>query len=118
MAKVSGWHSASASLVEKARDLLAAHNPMTLRQLYYQLVSGLVLENNIREYKKLSRLVVEARQRGEIPWQWIDDRLREPRTVPMWDSPAHFGESVVPQYRLNTWEVQPCYFEACVDRQR
>jgi len=110
------WHKATEALAEKAHGILTANHPMTLRQLFYQMVSGLVQENTDSQYKKLSRIVVQARQSGLIPWEWVDDRMREPREVSMWDGLADFGKSVVPAYRLNTWEGQPRYFEVWVEK--
>ena len=32
-------HAKSSKIIETARDILDAHHPMTVRQVYYQLVS-------------------------------------------------------------------------------
>lgn len=64
-------------IIREAHHILAAHNPMTVRQVYYQLVVGHVVANAQSEYKRVSGALVEGRKRGIIPWEWIEDRLRQ-----------------------------------------
>ena len=40
---------------------------VTLRQLFYRLVSALLLPNTQSAYKRLSSVTAEARRRGEFP---------------------------------------------------
>ena len=49
---------------------------LTIRQLYYQLVSRNRIENTEREYKNLIQVMVDARYAGLIDWQHITDRVR------------------------------------------
>lgn len=39
---------------------------LTLRQLYYQLVSSDILENKVQNYAKLSRILTDARLCGFV----------------------------------------------------
>src|SRR5690349_5490766 len=57
---------------------------LTLRQLYYQLVSRDVIPNNVKEYKKLGNLLREGRMSGVVDWSAIEDRLRKPKTPNQW----------------------------------
>ena len=50
--------------------------PLTLRQVYYQLVSKEIIKNKISEYNMLSKLLKWARIDGKIPWGAIEDRVR------------------------------------------
>lgn len=49
---------------------------MTLRQVYYRLVSKLIIPNNINAYKGLSRHLVKARECGDVDWTRFEDRAR------------------------------------------
>ena len=89
---------------------------MTVRQVYYQLVSGLVIENTRSQYQAVSRALVDARKAGDIPWEWIEDRLRQPRMVRGWNDLADFSETVKGAYRRNVWATQPCYLEAWLEK--
>ena len=57
---------------------------LTLRQLYYQLVSRDIIPNVLTEYAKLSKLLKEGRMAGIVDWSAIEDRLR----VPYWEVDA------------------------------
>jgi hypothetical protein len=108
--------SKTLELIDAARAELEKYHPMTLRQVFYRLVSGLVLENTEASYKRLSRVLVLARQEGAIPWEWIEDRLREPRRVSMWAGLADFAETAARAYRRDVWATQPAYLEAWLEK--
>jgi len=50
---------------------------LTLRQIYYRLVSKNVIGNTPSNYKQLSKVLVKARERGEIGSRVIEDRSRQ-----------------------------------------
>jgi hypothetical protein len=89
---------------------------MTVRQVYYQLVSRQVIENNRGQYQAVSNALVDARKDGLIAWEWIEDRLRRPREVRMWDGLPDFSETVRRAYRRNVWDTQPCYLEVWLEK--
>lgn len=62
--------------VKEVIDGLRQYWPLTLRQVYYQLVAAQKIDNNVNEYKKLSRLLSKARLNGRIAWSCIEDRAR------------------------------------------
>lgn len=76
-----GKHQKTVVLIETAQEILAEHHPMTVRQVYYQLVSRQVIENSRSRYQAVSDALVDARKDGTIPWEWMEDRLRRPRTA-------------------------------------
>jgi hypothetical protein len=49
---------------------------LTLRQLYYRLVSRHLFPNTINSYKRLSRLMVKARETKDVPVNCLEDRSR------------------------------------------
>jgi hypothetical protein len=49
---------------------------ITLRQLYYRLVARLLIPNTINSYKRLSRIMVKAREQGDVPINCLEDRSR------------------------------------------
>lgn len=109
-------HAKTAALISTAREILEAYHPMTVRQVYYQLVSRQVIDNNRGAYQTVSNALVGARQEGLIPWAWIEDRLRRPRVVGMWDDLADFAETAVKAYRRDVWATQPSYLEVWVEK--
>jgi hypothetical protein len=109
-------HAKTIQLIDAAVEILRAHHPMTVRQVYYQLVSRQDLENNISRYKATCNLLVDARKDGVIPWEWIEDRLRRPRTVGMWENLNTFAETALRAYRRDVWDMQPTYLEVWLEK--
>src|SRR4029077_1657950 len=74
-----GWTPAALAYVERVNQTLSGlrdYWPLTLRQVYYQLVAALFIENNEEQYKKLSRILVKARLSGLVTWDALEDRAR------------------------------------------
>jgi hypothetical protein len=111
-----GTHAKTLAVIEAAADMLRKHHPMTLRQLFYQLVSRQVIENSRPQYQALSHTLVAARKDGTIPWEWIEDRLRRPRTVSMWDGLSDFAETAQTAYRRDVWATQQEYVEVWLEK--
>ena len=89
---------------------------LTLRQLYYQLVSKGKIPNKVSEYSKLSSLLVKGRMAGYVDWDAIEDRLRRPRR-PYWvHNIADALEDTLRAYRLNRMEDQPNYVEVWCEK--
>src|SRR4051794_36747225 len=99
----------TSALVTAAASILAGCHPMTLRQLFYQLVSKQVIENTVNQYKRLSGVIADARKAGAIHWDWIEDRLRRPRHVSMWSDLSDFADTIRRAYRRDVWAAQPRY---------
>lgn len=89
---------------------------LTLRQLYYQLVSRNIIANIDAEYGALSRLLTKGRMGGVIDWDAIEDRLRQPY-IPYWveNIPDAINDTVR-AYRLNRQEGQKNYIEVWCEK--
>jgi hypothetical protein len=103
-------------LLKEALNILDEHHPMTVRQVYYQLVSRQVVKNTRRQYQAISTILVEARKDGIIPWEWIEDRLRRPRAVSMWYDLADFAYTASKTYRRNVWATQERLVEVWLEK--
>jgi hypothetical protein len=80
---------------------------ITVRTLYYQLVSRDIIPNKEESYKNLTSLVNDARLAGLLDWDVIEDRGRRPIVRPRWGSGKDFLLSVLPQYHTDLWRDQP-----------
>lgn len=107
---------ATQDLLTLAYSILEVDHPMTVRQVYYQLVARQAIRNHDSQYKRISRLLVDGRKDGSIPWEWVEDRLRRPRAVSMWHDLADFGKTAVNAYRRDVWETQPGYIETWLEK--
>ena len=89
---------------------------LTLRQLYYQFVARGLIANRVTEYKRLGSVINDARLAGEVDWEAIEDRTREVRTNPHWDSPSDLINAAARQYLNNRWDTQPYYVEVWIEK--
>ena len=89
---------------------------LTLRQLYYQLVSRDIIPNKLPEYAKLSNILKEGRLAGIVDWNAIEDRLRVIDIPTRWDSPSQIVQACVRSYRRDRQEKQPNYIEVWVEK--
>jgi hypothetical protein len=84
-------------------EALLEDKPMTVRQVFYRLVSNGVIGKTEGEYKNaVVRLLRLMRLRGDVPFDWIADNtrwMRKPRTWSSLESMlAHIGS--LPPRRL------------------
>src|SRR3954467_13971657 len=65
-------------------DVLRDDHPMTVRQLFYRLVSMGIIDKTEAEYKgTVGRLMGVMRRAGRFPFSWIADNtlwMRKPRS--------------------------------------
>ena len=89
---------------------------LTLRQLYYQLVTRNAIPNIERSYKNLSTLVSDARLSGLMDWDAIEDRVRQPRRQNEFTNLRDLTEAAIRSYRLPRWHGQEHYVELWVEK--
>ncbi len=89
---------------------------LTLRQLYYQLVSINYIENKKTQYSNLSYLVAKARMAGLIDWKFIEDRIRRPLRDYSVDNISQAIEDTIQQYNLRKMNFQPNYLEVWCEK--
>lgn len=89
---------------------------LTLRQLYYRLVSRRLFPNTINSYKRLSRIMVKAREEGDAPLNCLEDRSR--RILGRGDTGYRSAEKFLKQrlaslkdswkgFKMPMWDDQP-----------
>jgi hypothetical protein len=91
------------AMIDQANAILAEYADqgftLTLRQLFYQFVARMIIENSVAEYGRLGRTMTDARRAGLVDWEYIEDRTRDLETFPSWDSPANIVREAAQQYR-------------------
>lgn len=97
-------------------EYLADDYILTLRQLYYQLVSREVIANNQKEYAKLSILLKQGRMAGIVDWDAIEDRGRKPKLPYFVAGVKDALNDTISQYRLDRMSGQPKYIEVWVEK--
>lgn len=79
---------------------------LSVRQLYYQLVSRDVVENTERSYKRVASIINDGRLAGLLDWDAIEDRGRDIVTRSRWTSGGSILRAVAQQYHMDMWERQ------------
>jgi hypothetical protein len=89
---------------------------MTVRAVHYRLVAAQVIQNTRTQYQAVSDLLVKLRRSGAVPWEWVEDHLREPHEVSTWNGLSDFFSSVGYWYRRDVWATQPIYLECWLEK--
>ncbi len=90
---------------------------ITVRQLYYQLVSRKIISNEISSYQKTSKLLTIGRMKGLIDWDMIVDRVRVPIMPGQFYSMSMFIDGIKSVYRKYRWDERPHYLEVMVEKE-
>jgi hypothetical protein len=68
-------------------DVIEEDPPMTVRQVFYQLVVRGVIEKTERAYQgTVIRLLADMRLEGDLPFDWIVDESRRRRITRTYDN--------------------------------
>jgi len=113
------------TVVPEVNAILNQYNVrMTLRQIFYRLVSKHLIQNTLSQYKNLSRILVKARERGDVDWTRIEDRSRTTIGGDYgFNSAEHFLGGVEENFKqawkrftMPMWASQPNFLEVWVEK--
>lgn len=114
------FHKASRALIATADAILTDYSSqglcLTLRQLYYQFVARDLIENSLKSYKSLQKIVNDARLAGLLDWDAIEDRTRGLDSTSFWSSPTDIIGTCARTYKENLWADQEKYVEVWVEK--
>lgn len=99
---------------------LQEYKPLTLRQVYYQLVGQGFIENNNSQYTMLSQLLKWARIEGHISWDDIEDRVRKLHDLTGWTDSKDFIDTslyyFLNNYSRNRLQTQEKFIEIWIEK--
>lgn len=118
---ITSSNKSNRDLLDKIIKITADYDEMgyrvTVRQVYYQLVSRNILPNTISSYRKTSKLLTVGRMNGEIDWNVIVDKLRKPVMPNEFETMPGFLGAAINSYRKPRWEGQKKYVEVLVEKE-
>jgi hypothetical protein len=96
-------------LIAAAHTILEEQHPISVRGVAYRLFLDyrLIPDMSLASTQRVSRLLTDARESGDIPWEWIVDETREAERIPSWRDPDAFRATVKRSYRRDHWALQP-----------
>jgi hypothetical protein len=98
-------------------DVLATERPMTVRQVFYQLVGRGVIAKTEGEYKQtVVRLLTDLRRSGRVPFDWIADNTRWQRKPVTHSSLESALRRTCEAYRRSIWDNQDAYVEIWLEK--
>ena len=92
---------------------------LTMRRLYYELISKGVIKNSAESYTSLINKLTDAREDGDIPRHLLGKIIeggRRPRRVSSWKSIADYASLAAGIYQRDRWENQASYVELWVEK--
>jgi hypothetical protein len=104
--------AAVTSIRDHLRALLEQSHPQTVRQVFYAATVMGCIKKNETEYKRtIMRLLVDMRESGEVPFDWIADNTRWMRKPSSFTSVADCLEACASGYRRSPWVSMPHHVE-------
>lgn len=104
--------SAITAIRDEIRGILEPDNPMTVRQVFYQLVVRALIEKTEKAYKNIViRLLTRMRLSGDIPFSWIIDDSRRTRETQTFNSITDALKNTAQFYRRSALRESDVYIE-------
>lgn len=114
-------YGTSQEMLDKALDVANEYEAqglkMTLRQLYYQMVARGFIENKQANYKKLGRVLTNAREAGKMSWSVLEDLGRNCMHPYVKETPGEILEDIETDLQLDRWAPLDHYVEVWVEKQ-
>lgn len=98
-------------------EAVEADRPMTVRQVFYRLVSSGIIDKTEAEYKNtVCRLLADMRRSGVIPYGWIADNTRWMRKPNTHNSLEDALRTTAEAYRRSLWNHLSTYVEVWCEK--
>ena len=108
-------------LLDKAIEIIEKYERggyrITVRQVFYQMVTLGLIDNNKKEYDRIVEILVDGRMSGEIDWDTVVDRARRRMMPNQFSSMKEFVGVVKDSFRKPRWEDQVHYIEVMVEKE-
>ena len=109
--------AAVTSIRKNIREVLEQDHPQTVRQVFYALtVRGAIKKEEIEYHRTVIRLLVEMREAGEIPFDWLADNTRWQRKPATFIGLDSCLNNTARFYRRDLWAAAPVYVEVWCEK--
>ncbi len=98
-------------------SLCRKYKPLSVRQLFYLLVTSGFIDKTELAYKQIIRLSGELRNSGEMPFAWIRDDSRRRIALSLHKSPADAFKDMSENYAFDYQSMQPVRLEVWCEKE-
>ncbi len=106
------------ALRDTLHNVVKANRPMTVRQVFYQMVTLGAIDKTEAAYNGIVvRLLGVMRREGQLPFRWIADSTRWMRKPDSYSSLRSMLENSIEFYRRNLWDSQDTYVEVWLEKE-
>jgi len=106
-----------AELHDVIMDVCEVDHPLSVRSVFYRVMSAGAVEKSEKAYSAVQREVLKLRRRGELPYEWIADGTRWHIKQPSWDTVEDALADAAASYRRALWQDQPVYVEVWSEKE-
>ncbi|WGY04320.1 hypothetical protein QI633_11240 [Nocardioides sp. QY071] len=92
-------------------------NPLSVRGVFYRVMSAGVVAKTEKEYGVVQRRVLKLRRDGALPYEWIADGTRWHVKSRSWDSVEQALHDTAISYRRALWANQDTYVEVWSEKE-
>jgi hypothetical protein len=92
-------------------------HPLTVRGVFYRVMSAGAVEKTEKAYAAVQREVLKLRRAGFLPYEWIADGTRWHIKQPSWDSAKDVLYATASSYRRALWHDQDVYVEVWSEKE-
>lgn len=114
------FNASSLTVIDQCQQIISDYQrqgfTLTLRQLYYQMVSKDFIPNNVKSYKRVGSIISDARVAGLIDWYAIEDRTRGLRGLSYFDAPSDVIDAAAYSFRLDKWASQNFQVQVWIEK--
>lgn len=89
---------------------------VTVRRVFYAMVSAQAIENTIDQYRRISRITTKLRRGGRLDWDRIIDGTRDSYKTASYDTARDCVTSAVQNFRLERWKDQEYHVEVWTEK--
>lgn len=113
-----GIHNATLEFIGQIRKVLDCYDfPLTVRQIFYQLVAKQIIPKDEASCDKVSRVGVIGRDMGLLPEEKFIDPTRVFDKLSSWLDLKDFLDTVKDAYRKDMWQYQDNYIEIWTEKE-